>query len=132
MNNKNEKKPKLKAIHICNSLQPTHKPKISKEYVLLTLAFELNKKHWKIWSYFFLISDQNDMKYSLANFFNKHSSKIINYYRGEVVVHPVEIGGMVFLLLYQGLNINLSIKQILGCIMHPSSNQRRFYKIIIH
>ena len=25
--------PALKAIHICNSLQPTHKPKIAKEYV---------------------------------------------------------------------------------------------------
>jgi len=23
----------LKAIHICNSLKPTHKPKIAKEYV---------------------------------------------------------------------------------------------------
>ena len=28
------KKPTLKAIHICNSLQPKHKPKIAKEYVL--------------------------------------------------------------------------------------------------
>jgi adenine-specific DNA-methyltransferase len=27
------KMPTLKAIHICNSLQPTHKPKIAKEYV---------------------------------------------------------------------------------------------------
>jgi hypothetical protein len=26
-------KPTLKAIHICNSLKPTHKPKIAKEYV---------------------------------------------------------------------------------------------------
>tara|TARA_B110000240_G_scaffold164602_1_gene184985 strand:- start:34 stop:300 length:267 start_codon:yes stop_codon:yes gene_type:complete len=26
-------KPTLKAIHICNSLQPPHKPKIAKEYV---------------------------------------------------------------------------------------------------
>ena len=25
--------PMLKAIHICNSLQPTQKPKIAKEYV---------------------------------------------------------------------------------------------------
>ncbi len=25
-------KPTLKAIHICNSHQPTHKPKIAKEY----------------------------------------------------------------------------------------------------
>jgi len=25
--------PTLKAIHICNSLQPPHKPKIAKEYV---------------------------------------------------------------------------------------------------
>ncbi len=25
--------PTLKAIHICNSLQPSHKPKIAKEYV---------------------------------------------------------------------------------------------------
>jgi len=27
------KKPTLKAIHICNSLQPKPKPKIAKEYV---------------------------------------------------------------------------------------------------
>jgi hypothetical protein len=27
------KKPTPKAIHICNSHQPTHKPKIAKEYV---------------------------------------------------------------------------------------------------
>jgi len=27
------KKPTLKAIHICNSLQPKHNPKIAKEYV---------------------------------------------------------------------------------------------------
>ena len=26
-------RPTLKAIHICNSHQPTHKPKIAKEYV---------------------------------------------------------------------------------------------------
>ena len=39
--------PTLKAIHICNSLQPPHKPKIAKEYVLPTLTFELNKKHRK-------------------------------------------------------------------------------------
>jgi len=26
-------KPTHKAIHICNSLQPKHKPKIAKEYV---------------------------------------------------------------------------------------------------
>ena len=26
-------KPTLKAIHICNSHQPTHEPKIAKEYV---------------------------------------------------------------------------------------------------
>jgi hypothetical protein len=39
--------PTLKAIHICNSLQPTHKPKIAKEYVLPTLTFELNNKHRK-------------------------------------------------------------------------------------
>lgn len=25
--------PTLKAIHICNSLQPPHKPKIAKEYI---------------------------------------------------------------------------------------------------
>lgn len=28
--------PTLKAIHICNSHQPTHKPKIAKEYVFAT------------------------------------------------------------------------------------------------
>mgnify|MGYP005849048735 CR=1 FL=1 len=33
-------KPTLKAIHICNSLQPTHKPKIAKEYDLPTHTFE--------------------------------------------------------------------------------------------
>jgi len=39
--------PTLKAIHICNSLQPAHKPEIAKEYGLPTLTFELNKKHRK-------------------------------------------------------------------------------------
>ncbi len=36
-------KPTLKAIHICNSIQPPHKPKIAKEYVLPTLASLWNK-----------------------------------------------------------------------------------------
>lgn len=39
--------PTLKAIHIRNSLQPTRKPKIAKEYVVPTLTFELNNKHRK-------------------------------------------------------------------------------------
>jgi hypothetical protein len=39
--------PTLKAIHICNSLQPPHKPKIAKEYVLPTHKYELNNKHRK-------------------------------------------------------------------------------------
>jgi hypothetical protein len=39
--------PELKAIHICNSLQPKRKPKIAKEYVLPMLTFELNNKHRK-------------------------------------------------------------------------------------
>tara|TARA_R110002033_G_scaffold95327_1_gene144422 strand:+ start:8416 stop:8601 length:186 start_codon:yes stop_codon:yes gene_type:complete len=43
---KNEK-PTLKAIHIRNSLQPQHKPKIAKEYVSPTLTLELNNKHSK-------------------------------------------------------------------------------------
>lgn len=33
-----------KAIHICNSHQPTHKPKIAKEYVYLTAEKEMNKE----------------------------------------------------------------------------------------
>ncbi len=36
--------PKFKAIHICNSLKPPHKPKIAKEYVLPTLQIEREKK----------------------------------------------------------------------------------------
>jgi hypothetical protein len=40
--------PELKAIHICNSRQPPHKPKIAKEYVLPTLKSGLNNKHRKI------------------------------------------------------------------------------------
>jgi hypothetical protein len=36
-----------KAIHICNSLQPTQKPKTAKEYVSPTLNSELNNKHRK-------------------------------------------------------------------------------------
>ncbi|MCB0476466.1 MAG: hypothetical protein KDC69_12370, partial [Flavobacteriaceae bacterium] len=40
-------KPKLEAIHICNSQKPTQKPKIAKEYVLPTLKYELKKKHRK-------------------------------------------------------------------------------------
>ncbi len=41
------KEPTLKAIHICNSLQPPHKPKIAKEYVFANAQFELNNKHRK-------------------------------------------------------------------------------------
>lgn len=37
--------PSLKAIHIRNSLQPPHNPKMAKEYVLQTLNSELNNKH---------------------------------------------------------------------------------------
>ena len=37
--------PTLKAIHICNSLQPLHKPKIAKEYVLPTLQTERKIKY---------------------------------------------------------------------------------------
>jgi len=47
LNLKKGKMPTLKAIHICNSLQPAHKPEIAKEYGLPTLTFELNKKHRK-------------------------------------------------------------------------------------
>lgn len=36
-----------KVIHIRNSLQPSHKTKIAKEYVSPTLTFELNNKHRK-------------------------------------------------------------------------------------
>jgi hypothetical protein len=39
--------PTLKAIHICNSLQPTHRPKIAKEYVLPSLNSELNNNYRK-------------------------------------------------------------------------------------
>jgi len=35
--------PTLKAIHICNSHQPTHEPKIAKEYVFAN-ANMLDKK----------------------------------------------------------------------------------------
>ncbi len=38
------KKPTLKAIHICNSLQPTHKPKIAKEYVFAHAENQVERK----------------------------------------------------------------------------------------
>jgi len=41
---KHSKQPMLKAIHIYNSLQPTRKPKIAKEYVLPMLKTKLNGK----------------------------------------------------------------------------------------
>ena len=37
--------PTLKAIHICNSLQPTRKPKIAKEYVFANADGVKNKKY---------------------------------------------------------------------------------------
>jgi len=36
--------PTLKAIHICNSLKPTHEPKIAKEYVFANAE---NQAEWK-------------------------------------------------------------------------------------
>jgi hypothetical protein len=36
--------PELKAIHICNSLQPTQKPKIAKEYVFANADRQKKKK----------------------------------------------------------------------------------------
>ena len=38
-------KPTLKAIHICNSHQPTHKPKIAKEYVFANADRRPKKKY---------------------------------------------------------------------------------------
>lgn len=38
-------KPTLKAIHICNSHQPTHKPKIAKEYVFANADRRTKKKY---------------------------------------------------------------------------------------
>jgi hypothetical protein len=38
-------KPTLKAIHICNSLQPIHKPKIAKEYVFANATNRTEKKY---------------------------------------------------------------------------------------
>jgi len=37
--------PTLKAIHICNSHQPTHKPKIAKEYVFANADRRPKKKY---------------------------------------------------------------------------------------
>jgi hypothetical protein len=37
--------PTLKAIHICNSLQPKHKPKIAKEYVFANAETQPKKKY---------------------------------------------------------------------------------------
>ena len=37
--------PTLKAIHICNSHQPTHKPKIAKEYVFANANRRTKKKY---------------------------------------------------------------------------------------
>ena len=36
--------PTLKVIHICNSLQPPHKPKIAKEYVFANASKFAEKK----------------------------------------------------------------------------------------
>jgi len=38
------KKPILKAIHICNSLKPTHKPKIAKEYAFANAELQTERK----------------------------------------------------------------------------------------
>ena len=38
------KKPTLKAIHIYNSLQPKHKPKIAKEYVFTNASMFTERK----------------------------------------------------------------------------------------
>ena len=38
-------KPTLKAIHICNSHQPTHIPKIAKEYVFANADGQKKKKY---------------------------------------------------------------------------------------
>jgi hypothetical protein len=38
-------KPTLKAIHICNSLQPTHEPKIAKEYDFANATNRTEKKY---------------------------------------------------------------------------------------
>ncbi len=37
--------PTLKAIHICNSQQPTRKPKIAKEYVFANADRQTKKEH---------------------------------------------------------------------------------------
>jgi hypothetical protein len=37
------KKPTLKAIHICNSQQPIHKPEIAKEYVFANAENQIGK-----------------------------------------------------------------------------------------
>ncbi|MAP79448.1 MAG: hypothetical protein CL526_00020 [Aequorivita sp.] len=37
--------PTLKAIHICKSHQPTHKPKLAKEYVFANAARRTKKKY---------------------------------------------------------------------------------------
>lgn len=37
--------PTLKAIHICNSHKPTHKPKIAKEYVFANADKQTKKEH---------------------------------------------------------------------------------------
>jgi hypothetical protein len=37
--------PSLKAIHICNSHKPKHKPKIAKEYVLANAETRPKKKY---------------------------------------------------------------------------------------
>ena len=38
-------KPTLKAIHICNSHQPTHEPKIAKKYVFVNADRRTKKKY---------------------------------------------------------------------------------------
>ena len=79
--------PTLKAIHICNSHQPTLKPKIAKEYVLPTHTSELTLKPRKTKQ--FVESQLTTMYKNNSGFIAK--TKISKYNKGlclpEKLVH---------------------------------------------
>jgi len=82
-----DNKPTLKAIHICNSHQPTLKPKIAKEYVSPTLTSERALK---------LRKTKQDVESQLTTMYKNNSgfiakTKVSKYNKGlcltEKLVH---------------------------------------------
>ena len=59
--------PTLKAIHICNSHKPTHKPKIAKEYVFANAHRRPKKKYDRTTMAIRNAGESADMKVSTLN-----------------------------------------------------------------